>query len=826
MRVRIGIDQGEVISPLLWVIYIDPLLTVLKNEMNDPYVLSAPSLSASQSSIPDLHVNNLVFMDDSTLISSTKSGMESMLSITEEFYAINNTSANHNKYVLITNSLPLTSVSTPSPIIFDLILSNLNCVPSISITPISMTTSFRFLGVWFNINSTRDFVKNQVKRECNSFAATLRPAKLSVKQVVYLHNIVLIPKLEYRMQVTHLSEAKCLSATPVLYLSQALGLINLYSHQQQCHLTNLFLMANSSFSFIQALFIYRIRLIQFNFVIPISPLLVQDWSIWSSLFSFKKDYIACTLAFLASTPFHLIHTSLSSLPNLTLSEGHTPLYECITPKIYKSSRSYFQRKQLFYLSQLITPQGTHLILWATYLAGLEDKRGKVRPHSWFLDLQRRITIPDSNDRLIERYITKLPILALPSAVELQPCSSTSSTLRNWIVTLDDYGLPVFGKQLTIQPASGTSTIVHWVDPSYVDSPENIITLTPCPGCDAHISLPIGRRNPTDPLPRCTQKISTLHSLILDTHNERICHSTITITSPYTWADIEHSVRLYYNRWDMAPDYSPVDSISVVPPIVPTPASSAELVFANSPIFPASDSCYKFYTDGSLINLGSPDVSMGWSWVQIVHDAGFYDSIASYAHGVIKDWPSSSRAEAAAIYAALTVTPPNSTVKIYTDFQTAMDGLRLCASSSYMNSRIYYKTTNFELWAIIERLITSNCLIVLPIKVKAHSNDYWNDFADSLANTAHTSSSAILISGMEQASPHDFVLSYDDVITLWIGILLDELPTLEKLKLTRPDLYMDELTCRSCIDRKEDLMHLFIGPWNTLLRTMSYTFKKF
>ncbi|CAB4416831.1 unnamed protein product [Rhizophagus irregularis] len=53
-RVRIGIDQGEVISPLLWVIYIDLLLTVLKNEMKDPYVLTAPSLSASQPSILDL----------------------------------------------------------------------------------------------------------------------------------------------------------------------------------------------------------------------------------------------------------------------------------------------------------------------------------------------------------------------------------------------------------------------------------------------------------------------------------------------------------------------------------------------------------------------------------------------------------------------------------------------------------------------------------------------------------------------------------------------------------------------------------------------------
>ncbi|CAB4417419.1 unnamed protein product [Rhizophagus irregularis] len=56
--------------------------------------------------------------------------------------------------------------------------------------------------------------------------------------------------------------------------------------------------------------------------------------------------------------------------------------------------------------------------------------------------------------------------------------------------------------------------------------------------------------------------------------------------------------------------------------------------------------YTFYTDGSLINLGTAEVSMGWGWVQIVQDSGFLNSIAAYKHGVIHDWPSSSRAEAA------------------------------------------------------------------------------------------------------------------------------------------------------------------------------------
>ncbi|CAB4412867.1 unnamed protein product [Rhizophagus irregularis] len=203
-----------------------------------------------------------------------------------------------------------------------------------------------------------------------------------------------------------------------------------------------------------------------------------------------------------------------------------------------------------------------------------------------------------------------------------------------------------------------------ISPSCVDSPGDIIKLTPCPGCDAHISLPIGgRRHRSDVLPQYTRSISTLRSLVLPTGKEQIRFNTTEISSPYTWADIEDTIRLYYNRLDIAPDFSMIDSkIAPSPPPTLTAAASADLVFTNSPVVPSPDSCYKFYTDGSLINLGTSGVSMGWFWVQVTHDAGFFGSIAAYAHGIIKDWPSFSQAEAAAIYAALIVAPPNSTVK--------------------------------------------------------------------------------------------------------------------------------------------------------------------
>lgn len=102
------------------------------------------------------------------------------------------------------------------------------------------------------------------------------------------------------------------------------------------------------------------------------------------------------------------------------------------------------------------------------------------------------------------------------------------------MTLDDAGLSVFGKQLTIQPSHLTSTIVHWVSPSCVDSSGDIIRLTPCRGCAAHTPLPIGgRRHSSDIIPQCTRKISTLHSLTLPTKKECICHTTTEIFSLYT-----------------------------------------------------------------------------------------------------------------------------------------------------------------------------------------------------------------------------------------------------------------------------------------------------
>ncbi|GBB90680.1 hypothetical protein RclHR1_17710002 [Rhizophagus clarus] len=87
---------------------------------------------------------------------------------------------------------------------------------------------------------------------------------------------------------------------------------------------------------------------------------------------------------MVSTLFRLQHASFTSTsPDLTLP-GHTPLYSCMSPKTFKACLKVLRKRHLYYLSQLITPTGSHLISWAAYrtayIAQLVDKRSRSLPH--------------------------------------------------------------------------------------------------------------------------------------------------------------------------------------------------------------------------------------------------------------------------------------------------------------------------------------------------------------------------------------------------------------------------------------------------------------
>src|SRR6266542_6964586 len=103
--VKIGIDQGEVISPLLWCIYFDPLLCKI-NQLNKDYTLTHKWMTnVSQGSQQQLQaqIASLSFMDDTNWISDSQDYLESILQIADEFYDLTRATINKYKSCLLTN---------------------------------------------------------------------------------------------------------------------------------------------------------------------------------------------------------------------------------------------------------------------------------------------------------------------------------------------------------------------------------------------------------------------------------------------------------------------------------------------------------------------------------------------------------------------------------------------------------------------------------------------------------------------------------------------------------------------------------------------------
>ena len=76
---------------------------------------------------------------------------------------------------------------------------------------------------------------------------------------------------------------------------------------------------------------------------------------------------------------------------------------------------------------------------------------------------------------------------------------------------------------------------------------------------------------------------------------------------------------------------------------------------------------EFYTDGSLMDLGTTTCSMSYACIHTTYDAPPFELSSK-----IENWPSSTRAEVAAILITLLLCPVGIKVTIYTDSQASID----------------------------------------------------------------------------------------------------------------------------------------------------------
>src|SRR4051812_33473159 len=133
--------------------------------------------------------------------------------------------------------------------------------------------------------------------EYQLFANKLNRKMLTVRQLTYLHNSVLLPKVEYRMMCTILPEPVCKSiAAPMrklvkhaekfsyalsssfLHLDQGLQQTDLHAHIIQNHISSFTIRFNSS-EILSAIYYYRLHNLQDALWTPFHPFDIADFTV-------------------------------------------------------------------------------------------------------------------------------------------------------------------------------------------------------------------------------------------------------------------------------------------------------------------------------------------------------------------------------------------------------------------------------------------------------------------------------------------------------------------------------------------------------------------
>src|SRR5260363_70527 len=201
IRVKEDIDQGEVISPLLWRIYFDPLLSYLReSRLGAKIEVEWPAdLRKDQVRKDRITVAGLAYADDTVLVAESQEKIQEIIDIAEEFFEANSIELNTKKTELIVFNKK--GKKNSSCLLFN--------KRKDKVIPKKDWDLTRFLGVWIAVKGCKKSLKSRLKREAVELAHLIKTKEISIDQARYINNKVLLPRLEYKLNLTLLNKQEC-----------------------------------------------------------------------------------------------------------------------------------------------------------------------------------------------------------------------------------------------------------------------------------------------------------------------------------------------------------------------------------------------------------------------------------------------------------------------------------------------------------------------------------------------------------------------------------------------------------------------------------------
>jgi len=138
----------------------------------------------------------------------------------------------------------------------------------------------------------------------------------------------------------------------------------------------------------------------------------------------------------------------------------------------------------------------------------------------------------------------------------------------------------------------------------------------------------------------------------------------------------------------------------------------------------------FYTDGSLYKVKSRDEGPDRMGVGILQTDLYKQEVIEEGYARTQNWPSSTKPELLAIWLAVLAIPSKKEIKVFTDSAVAIESIE--KGREILTNKQWLKLNNHDLVRSILELAKVKEIHLELEKIKGHSNNKWNDRADSLA----------------------------------------------------------------------------------------------
>ncbi|RHZ59961.1 hypothetical protein Glove_360g41 [Diversispora epigaea] len=669
-----GIDQGEIISPLLWRIFYDPLLCKINNNKHYGYIMHSswrPDVRFPITKSLTVRTACLAYMDDTTWIASSKSDLQAILNDANQFYYANDSQINGSKSQIIAVNFKGEKETNPIYIGQD----------RVEVYATSKYEFVRFLGVWM----------------MNSYLNSSTCKRLTAKYSQTFKNSIQVTRTVPNSAIRHPGIYNLKSISELQNESQINGLIH--------RLNDAGSVGTSTF-------------------IRLEDIQLLNWESTNILINDKIKLNVNNN--LSGQILNIAHSLGINFQGPRIQElfqwkgGNFPIKIVLNnDKLYKSSVKSLRRRHLLFLDQIIDTHNNIILKWPMIGVFTNVSRGK-QPN-WYKLIDNMIVDPTNPPKLSSLWSSNTYID--PHYPWTQPLNKKRS-VRDWVGYFDPVESTYIWDHITYKPNYNTDTDTTFKINHYIENQSEQFSLLPCLGCN---KSEFNTNNNTS----CSFSISSDLVPVAITGLMKLKGAQWKFKLPCNFSSIKNHIYNQYNT----PTINLLPTIVI--PQVPEITLINKFIVSqhyNTLLSIAlrnnlSTQCLEFYSDGSLIKQSTQQMCMGSAWIQTSGP----QLLSSFSCGV-SSWPSSSHAGVIAIFIALLTAPLQYKVKINTDSQTCIDTFKHITIRS-LTIRQWLRINNYLVWLRILETINTKSLLVLLFKVKAHSGVTFNKQADRLAKDA-------------------------------------------------------------------------------------------